>query len=417
MLTYLRRLTDERDSLTQSATDLAEHAATDERDLTDTERSSLTAWQTRCAEIDAQLTEYNAQAESQRAYARLRDTLHNDDDDAARRPAARVQTRQAEPVRGWGDAFVESDAFTNYVGAGSSARVEVAGVYETRAAMLDGLQTRAPVDTGDGIAIPYLYAPPVPNFPTPLLSVCGHVQVAANSVSWVQWTPNPPPAAGVVAEGALKPEMALTATPTSETLDTIAHWKEITRQALEDIPQIRATVETRLRAGIFRKLEADIAVALAGAPIPPVSSGSAAAGDTLLASIRVGLATVETNGYTPNAVLVNPADAADIDLAIMSGTLLGPTQTAGLWGLRIVGVAGLPAGTAYVGDFQQAVTVFDRGTTAVYLSDSHADNFIRNVLLLLAEIRALATVPEPQAAAKCTVGALATTGAGSSGGK
>jgi hypothetical protein len=68
----------------------------------------------------------------------------------------------------------------------------------------------------------------------------------------------------------------------------------------------------------------------------------------------------------------------------------------------------LPAGTAYVGDFAQAVTVFDRGTTAVYLSDSHADNFIRNVLLLLAEIRALATVPEPQAAAKCSVGALAT---------
>jgi hypothetical protein len=46
MLTYLRRLTDERDSLTQSATDLADHAATEERDLTDTERASLTSWQT-----------------------------------------------------------------------------------------------------------------------------------------------------------------------------------------------------------------------------------------------------------------------------------------------------------------------------------------------------------------------------------
>jgi HK97 family phage major capsid protein len=409
MLTYLRRLTDERDSLTQSATDLADHAATDERDLTDTERSSLTAWQTRCAEIDAQLTEYNAQAESQRAYARLRDTLHDHDDDAEpRRPAGRVQQRQADTARGWGDSFIESDAFKGYVGAGSSARVEVAGVYEERAAVLDRLQTRAPIDTGDGIAVPYIYTPPTPNFPTPLLSVCGHVTVANNSVSWVQWTPQPPPAAGVVVEGALKPEMTMTATPTSDTLETIAHWKEITRQALEDIPQIRATVETRLRAGIFRKLEADIAVALAAAPIPPVTSGSAAAGDTLLAAIRVGLAEVETNGYTPNAVLLNPADAADIDLAIMAGTLLGPTQTAGVWGLRVVGVSGLPAGTAYVGDFAQAVTVFDRGTTAVYLSDSHADNFIRNVLLLLAEIRALATVPEPQAAAKCSVGALAT---------
>ena len=64
MITYLKRLTDERDSLTAAATDLAEKAATEERDLTDTEKASMTAWSTRCAEIDGQLTEYNAQAES-----------------------------------------------------------------------------------------------------------------------------------------------------------------------------------------------------------------------------------------------------------------------------------------------------------------------------------------------------------------
>lgn len=407
MLTYLRRLTDERDSLTQSATDLAARAATEERDLTDTEQTSLRGWQQRCGEIDGQLTEYNAQAESQRAYARLRDSLHTDDPEpAAGRSPARVQTRQAEPARGWGEQFVESDAFTNYPGAGTSQRIEVPGIYETRAAMLDQLQSRAAIDTGDGIVTPYLFTPPTPTFPTPLLSVCGHIAVSSNAVSWVQWAPQPPPAAGVVAEGALKPEMTMTATPTSDTLDTIAHWKEITRQALEDIPQIRSIVETRLRQGIFRKLEADIAVALAGAAIPPVT-GSAAAGGTLLGTIRTGLAEVQSNGYTPNAVLVNPADAAAIDLGIMGGTLGGPSVNGSVWGLRVVAVADLPAGTAYVGDFQSAVTVFDRGATSVYLTDSHADNFIRNVLLLLAEIRALATVPEPQAAAKCTVGALA----------
>jgi HK97 family phage major capsid protein len=411
MLMYLRRLTDERDSLTTAATDLATKAADDDRDLTETEATSMRGWQTRCAEIDAQLAEYNAQAESQRAYARLRDTLAGDDDDdpPARTPA-RLHTRQAEPVRGWGDTFVESDAFVNYPGAGSSRRVEVAGVYETRAADFGALQTRAAITTAGGVSVPYVYTPPAPNFPTPLLSVCGHVPVAGNSVSWVQWTPAMPPAAGVVAEGAAKPEMTMAAAPVSDTLDTIAHWKEITRQALEDIPQIRAMVETKLRQGIFRKLEADIAVALAGAPIPPATA-SAAAGGTLLSAIRVGLATVQGNGYTPNAVLLNPMDAADIDLAIMGGTLLGPAQTPGLWGLRIVGVPDITAGTAYVGDFQSAVTVFDRGNTTVYLTDSHADNFIKNVLLLLAEIRALATVPEPQAAAECTVGALAARGA------
>ena len=49
------------------------------------------------------------------------------------------------------------------------------------------------------------------------------------------------------------------------------------------------------------------------------------------------------------------------------------------------------------------MTLFTRGTAQVYLTDSHADNFIRNVLLLLAETRGLAVVGEPAAIAECTV--------------
>ena len=37
MITYLKKLTEERDSLTASATSLTEKAAAEERDLTDTE--------------------------------------------------------------------------------------------------------------------------------------------------------------------------------------------------------------------------------------------------------------------------------------------------------------------------------------------------------------------------------------------
>jgi HK97 family phage major capsid protein len=405
MLTYLRRLTDERDSLTQSATDLAEHAATEERDLTDTERASLTAWQTRCAEIDSQLTEYNAQAESQRAYARLRDSLVDDAESAGEPPQSRRrEQRQAEMPRGWGDAFVESDAFRNYPGAGTSGRVQLPGGIETRDAA--GLETRAPITTGSVPGQPMLWTPPAPSFASPLISVCGHVTTSANNVSFVQWAPNPQTAAPKVPEGTAKPEATMTATPTNVALDTYAHWKEITRQALEDIPQIRSIVEGRLRQGIMRSIEEGIADALVAAAIPPAGT-SAAAGGTLLGAIRVGLATVQANGYTPNAVLLNPMDAADIDLGIMGGTLGGPAVNGGLWGLRVVAVNDLAAGTAYVGDFSSAVTVFDRGTTDVYLSDSHADNFIKNILLLLAEIRAYVAVVEPQAAAECTVGTRA----------
>ena len=53
MITYLARLTDERDSLTATATALATRAADDDRDLTETEQQSLRSMQERCAAIDA----------------------------------------------------------------------------------------------------------------------------------------------------------------------------------------------------------------------------------------------------------------------------------------------------------------------------------------------------------------------------
>ena len=43
----------------------------------------------------------------------------------------------------------------------------------------------------------------------------------------------------------------------------------------------------------------------------------------------------------------------------------------------------MTAGTAYVGDFKEAMTLFDRGNLAVYMTDSHASEFVDNVLRLL----------------------------------
>jgi HK97 family phage major capsid protein len=397
VITYLRKLTDERDSLTQAAQDLSDKAASEDRDLSDTEQQSMRGWQTRCAEIDTQLTEYNAQAESQRAYARLREQLQTADADAGngrelqRRAPARVEQRGAS----WGDAFVTSDAFTNYPGAGTSPRVELPFA----------LETRAEISLGDlGTAVPpFTFAPTQPGVFSPLLDVVGKVVTSSGSVQWVKWTPAKQAGPDVTAEGALKPEAVMVPSVVPGSLETYAHWKGITRQALEDLPQIRSVVENRLRQGLVTALEGAVADAINAATIPPVT-GSAAASDTLLGVIRGGIATVQAAGYQPNAVLLNPADFADMDVAIMGGTLNGPTVSGSYWGLRPIASPDVPAGTAYVGDFQSAVELFTRGNADVYLTDSHADYFIRNILLLLAEVRALATVPVPEAAAECTVG-------------
>jgi HK97 family phage major capsid protein len=386
MIQYLKQLTAERDSLTTAATELTNKATVEDRDVTDTEKSSLTSWAERCAVIDAQLAEYSAQADSQRAYARLRAQLDSAPDDE---PAARKSV--AVETRGWGEQFVDSNEFRSYSGVGTSQRATLPGLFETRAEITSGGYTAQD---------PYRFSPTAYSYATPLMSVVGHVTTGSNAVEWVKWTPNPQAAATIVAEGAAKPEAAMTATPMSDTLDTYAHWKGITRQALEDIPQIRSIVENRLRQGIMVALETAVAAALVAETLTAVTG----AGD-LLAAIRNGVGVVQAAGYSnPNAVLLNPTDFAALDISVMRETNVGPQMGTGFWGMRAIAVPGIAAGTAYVGDFQAGVQIFDRGSTTVYLTDSHADYFVKNIVLLLAEIRALIAVTEAAAIAEVTAG-------------
>ena len=230
----------------------------------------MTAWSTRCAEIDGQLTEYGQQAESQRAYARLRESLSTPDE--PERPATGTAPAPVE-TRGWGDLVVESNEFRNYHGSGSSQRVEVP--WETRAAL-------ALADFPTALKRPYLHTTAQYRESTPLLDAIPQITVSSNSVEWVRWAPNPVPAASVVAEGAPKPEMALTATAVSDTLETYAHWKGITRQALEDIPQVRSIIESRLRQGLARALDTAATAALNAGTYTGVSNAD------MLTGIRLG---------------------------------------------------------------------------------------------------------------------------------
>lgn len=388
MITYLQRLTDERDSLTQSATQLAEKAAADERDLSETERASMTGWQTRCGEIDAQLTEYNAQAESARAYAALRSQLATAGEGSLDPPRPTpLETRSA------GQLFVQSDAFLTYMGHGQSGRVDVAGYMDTRAAILT-----------TNLVIPHAVHPPVEaRSSSPLLDVCGRVLVSSGVVDWVEIGGDP--TAAVVAEGAAKPEATLTMTPKSSALDTLAHWVQITRQALDDAVYIQSLIESKLRRGLLNKAEADMAAAIDASTAVQTATVSLAAGGKLLHAIRQGVGKVQAAGYNPNAVALNPTDFAALDVDVMGATDAGPRISQDFWGLTPVAAAAIPAGKAYVGDFQVGATLFDRGVTSVFVSDSHASLFISNILVILAEARLKSAVTEPLALCECTVGA------------
>src|SRR4029077_8232219 len=126
-------------------------------------------------------------------------------------------------------------------------------------------------------------------------------------------------------------------------LDTLAHWVAITRQALEDASYIQSVIEGKLRRGIALAIATAVNNALVAAAIPPAS---VPLGGSLLEAIRVGIGVVQSNGYTPNAVLLNPADWADLDMTVMGGTLGGPTVGSTFWGLTPIASRLQPVGTA-----------------------------------------------------------------------
>ena len=393
-IAYVDKLLEERAALTGIMTSLKDKAADGGHDLAEEERSEIARLQERCVQIDALLTEHQAQHDSARAFAELQSRIEAGREESPRRSERREPSRLESTSPG--RAFVESEQFRSYPGRGQGGAFQIADYPLS-------LETRALITTAN-LAIPHVILAPREQVTpvSPLLEIVDTQRVSGGVAEWVEVGPDP--LALVVAEGAAKPEAAITFTPKTAALDTIAHWVQITRQALSDAAYVQSLIETKLRRGVLRAIEAEIAAALAAATLPTatVPAGPTA---TLLQAVRVGVGTVQAAGYNPNAVVLNPADWADMDTSVMGSTLGGPVVGQSFWGLRAVAAASQPAGTATVGDFQSGVSWLDRGVTDVFLTDSHASFFISNILVILAEARGKAVVPEPNALCECSVAA------------
>lgn len=275
-----------------------------------------------------------------------------------------------------GEAFTRSEAFTEYPGRGTGRKHRA--LPSSTVSFADVLRPALRVDTTD----------PVPTYP--LLDLVGTTPVQGSAVEYVVWA-TAAGAADVVAEGAAKPSIEFAPTVTSDTLATVAVWTHLTRQLLEQEPAVRATIDQLLRNDVRRALNGLATTALSGATLPTAVNAD------LLTAIRMAKGTVEAAGYVPNAVLLNPADYAALDVAVMTTAGGNPNVQPTYWGLRPVASNDQAAGTAVVGDFGTGMTHFTGGGTDLYISDSDQDDFIKNLFKILAETRSLFAVVRPAA--------------------
>lgn len=217
----------------------------------------------------------------------------------------------------------------------------------------------------------------------------------------------------------LKPETALAFVNVTSPVQTVAHWVPVTTRMLADYSGIRGYIDARLMLGLDLALETAL---LSGNGSSPNLDGlthlsgvqtRALGSDSAIDAIFKLMTMVQVTGLAiPNAVVMNPADFEAIRLSrenASTGTLgqylYGPPSVAGpmtLWGRPLVESIGLTEGTALVGDFSaNSMILWDREMATVrtgYVDDQ----FIRNLLTVLAELRVAFTVFRESAVAKIT---------------
>lgn len=222
----------------------------------------------------------------------------------------------------------------------------------------------------------------------------------------------------------LKPESALALEEATVSVKTLAHWIPITRQTLQDAAQMRTYVEQRLLDGL-RLVESDQLlngdgtganilglrntsgvqylddVATTGYFDTNPVAGAGTDRENFNRILRAKVVARSNGRARANFVVINPADNEEfLTSANTSGDYYGAgpfsgNGTANLWGMRVVEDENQPAGEALVGDGRMAA-VWDR-MAAQILIDTINDQFVRNMLTILAEERLALTVFRPQA--------------------
>ena len=211
-------------------------------------------------------------------------------------------------------------------------------------------------------------------------------------------------------ENVTKPESGITFTLANAPVVTLAHFIPVSRQVLDDAPQLESYVNSRLTYGL--KLEEEDQLLNGSGTSGNISgiltSGNftaynrAATGDTRLDTIRKAITQAALSEYTADTVVINPADWERMELTKASDgqyIMANPMDLAGprIWGKRVVATNSIAAGTFLVGAMTMGAQIWDRMDAAVQISYEDGDNFKKNMATLLAEERLALTVYRPAA--------------------
>ena len=301
----------------------------------------------------------------------------------------------------WGEQFIKSARYADFAGGQmNKLRVEIKNTLTGSDATV--AHDRKPGIVG-GAFVPFSMESLLPSTST-----------SSNAIEFTKEASFTNSAAEA-AEAAQKAESALTWSLVNMPVSTVAHWIKISKQLASDAPALAAYVNTRMRYGVNQKVDVQLVVGDGTAPnisgtydtgnFTAHGYANAALGATLkkLVLFRKIIADLYSAGFPPDAIVLNPADWAAIEIELFTtaaGQTLYNVNSAGqayLFGLPVIQALGMAADTFQIGRFSEAYMLYNREGVVVEMSDSDSDNFTKNLITLRAERRLALATEKPAA--------------------
>lgn len=222
---------------------------------------------------------------------------------------------------------------------------------------------------------------------------------------WIEQANPDPNEAGMVGEGVAKQQSDFDLVEASSQVKKVATWIKISKEMVDDLPFMRGEVNNELMELVQLKLDEQILLgdgtgdnltgldgyATSFTPAAQFVNAIPAANNSDV--LRVALAQIENANFIPNFIVLNPDDAAAMELTKTSvGEYTYPMFVPQMDGVtRVKGVPVIvnplvPSGDYYVGDFTKANLRMreDMNIQVGYIND----DFTRNMMTILCEARA-----------------------------
>jgi HK97 family phage major capsid protein len=217
----------------------------------------------------------------------------------------------------------------------------------------------------------------------------------------------------------LKPQSSFQFIGQQAPVRTLAHWEAAHRNVLADEPQLRSIIDNELLYGLRLQEDAQILqgdglgenlLGILNTPgIQPYSWSDGATDpvpDTKADAIRRAATLAFLAYYEPTGVVLHPNDWEAIELTKNTqGTYLMAVSMqvgseARIWRMPVVDTPAIDEGTALVGAFGTGAQIYDREQASIRISEQHADFFVRNAIVILAEQRLALAVKRPESFVK-----------------